>query len=399
MSRATRSGRLSERPAARSITIGRATRVIEPLPRGAIVVSSRGVSAPTTAVSTILVREPDDRLSLSITSPDGQVTRWGGDEINSEYVPTDLTFSTSVPGGFRDLSCSLLRGLNPGFDEGLFRDVRAYGPGNRTAWEGRMAQLPRTNTAVRPGAVGWSAHPRGRQELPRDLRRPGTLSKGHQPGVSRRIAINSLPPLPETSKTRPVIADTTPPRRLRVAALGGLLSWSWLARPGTTRRRDPDRVGLLRLEARHRRLHANASYAWGAVPLEQRRRNVERTRPAALRAAGPRTGSVVGDDDGAAVRVPAAALHGATHGHRAGVELSLYWTALAVSMALTASPSRAAGTATHPPVFSAPISSRTQSSVPHRFSHVTTGADGSIQWRLVRVDPVAAKTSPVRSRI
>lgn len=97
-----------------------------------------------------------DRLALSVTSSDGRVVRWGGDEPNAEMIPGDLEFSTSVPGGYKDLSCSLLRRL--GGDERLFDNVRVYGPGNRTAWDGRLVQFPRENLQVNPGAVGWSSH-------------------------------------------------------------------------------------------------------------------------------------------------------------------------------------------------------------------------------------------------
>jgi len=115
----------------------------------------RSVASPPPAIA---VREADDRLALSVTHADGSVTRWAGDEADAALVAGNLEFGSVVPGGFKDLTCELLRGLTPRADEGLFDDVRCYGAGNRTAWEGRMAQLPRTNTSLRPGAVGWSAH-------------------------------------------------------------------------------------------------------------------------------------------------------------------------------------------------------------------------------------------------
>jgi hypothetical protein len=67
-----------------------------------------------------------------------------------------------MPGGFKDLSCSLLRRIDIDYpDLGLFDTVRVYAPGNRTVWEGRMAQFPRSHGdgfSITPGAVGWSAH-------------------------------------------------------------------------------------------------------------------------------------------------------------------------------------------------------------------------------------------------
>lgn len=101
------------------------------------------------------------RLSLSITHADGRVTRWGPGEVDPGDVPSDLSFSTSVPGGFKDLQCTLLRELDTRPDEALFDTVTVTGPGSQIAWEGRMAQFPRESGDVRsvtPGAVGWAAH-------------------------------------------------------------------------------------------------------------------------------------------------------------------------------------------------------------------------------------------------
>lgn len=102
------------------------------------------------------------RLAMTITHGDGNMTRWGPDELKPEDVPTGLQFSTSVPGGFKDMSLTLMRRLDRRYqDERLFDSVRIYGPGNQTAWEGRVAQLPRQHSdtfSVNPGAVGWVSH-------------------------------------------------------------------------------------------------------------------------------------------------------------------------------------------------------------------------------------------------
>lgn len=101
------------------------------------------------------------RLALTVTHADGRNTRWGYDEIDSGTIPNDLTFSNSTPGGFKNLSCSLLRDLTPRSDEGLFDNVKVHGPGSQVAWDGRVTQLPRqtgSNTTVQPGAIGWGAH-------------------------------------------------------------------------------------------------------------------------------------------------------------------------------------------------------------------------------------------------
>lgn len=102
----------------------------------------------------------DSRLAITVTSAGGTATRWGMDEVDSGAIPNDLEFGTSTPGGFKVASCSLLRDLNPRPDEGLFDTVRIYGAGNRTAWEGRIAQLPRQTgpKSLTPQAIGWGAH-------------------------------------------------------------------------------------------------------------------------------------------------------------------------------------------------------------------------------------------------
>lgn len=103
-----------------------------------------------------------DRLSLLVTHANGQTTRWGPDELDNGQVPVGLQFKTSLPGGFSEASCELLRRIDLDHpDEGLFDDVKVLGPGNEIAWQGRMSQFPRAHGdsfSTHPGAEGWSAH-------------------------------------------------------------------------------------------------------------------------------------------------------------------------------------------------------------------------------------------------
>lgn len=97
----------------------------------------------------------EDRLAISVTSADGSVTRWGGDEPDASRIPDDLEFGSAIPGGYKDMRCSLFRTMDG--PEHLFARTRAYGPGNRTAWDGRLVQFPRDEFVVAPGAVGHAA--------------------------------------------------------------------------------------------------------------------------------------------------------------------------------------------------------------------------------------------------
>jgi hypothetical protein len=128
-----------------------------------------------------------DRLALSVTGVDGRTVRWGGDDPGAEMIPADLEFGTAMPGGHKDLSCSLLRRL--GGDERLFDRVRVYGPGNRTAWDGRLVQFPREDLQLNPGAVGWSSHLRDDPSfreiyVDQDKGHWGPLSAGYQIALS-----------------------------------------------------------------------------------------------------------------------------------------------------------------------------------------------------------------------
>lgn len=100
-------------------------------------------------------------LSIVVDRPDGTQIRWAGDELDARNIPVDLAFSTSMPGGFKGLVCTLLRDLGLPGREGLFDRVRVLGPGQEVLWEGRIQQMPASTDSggrVQPQAVGWSAH-------------------------------------------------------------------------------------------------------------------------------------------------------------------------------------------------------------------------------------------------
>jgi hypothetical protein len=111
----------------------------------------------------ISVREsPPLRLHLSAETPEGRTFRWGQDEPKPENVPSGLSFSTTIPGGFERAGCVLPR--KPGVDYSdleRFSTLYVKGAGGEPAWEGRLEGAPRTSgnqMAVTPNAVGWQAH-------------------------------------------------------------------------------------------------------------------------------------------------------------------------------------------------------------------------------------------------
>jgi hypothetical protein len=132
----------------------------------------------------------DDRLSLTVSRPDGFVKRWGPDEPDGQDIPGDTTLTDSLPGGHATLTTSLLRRIDVAHaDEQLFSDVHCHGPGSRTAWRGRMQQFPRshgTSYGVTPGAVGYSAHLRDDPSFTSILV-DRDAGRWQPPGLQRRI--------------------------------------------------------------------------------------------------------------------------------------------------------------------------------------------------------------------
>lgn len=130
-------------------------------------------------------------LSLVIELSDGRTQRWGPDELDAADVPTGLRFGTSMPGGFRDLACSLLRRIDVDRpDEQTFATVTVYDIAGAIVWRGRFRQFPRKHGneyTVEPGAEGWIAHLTDRKDA-RALYRDIDLTRWEpQPCVQRRI--------------------------------------------------------------------------------------------------------------------------------------------------------------------------------------------------------------------
>ena len=103
------------------------------------------------------------RLSVVVDPPGAYtpVYRWGVDEPKPENTFSGLAFSTTMPGGFEQMSCKLTR--KPIYDYPdltEFSTVKVFGVGGEPAWEGRLQASPRTSGAqisIDPSAVGWQA--------------------------------------------------------------------------------------------------------------------------------------------------------------------------------------------------------------------------------------------------
>lgn len=108
------------------------------------------------------IRErPPLRLSINVETPGGAHARWGADDLDPANKPDGLSFGTSIPGGFADMSCTLARDPRRDWpDTEELSDVKVRDPGGEIAWEGRLEKLPDTGgsqSQLNPQAVGYQS--------------------------------------------------------------------------------------------------------------------------------------------------------------------------------------------------------------------------------------------------
>jgi hypothetical protein len=125
---------------------------------------------------------PADPLAISVTRADGSVVRWGAEELNPQNVATGLTWDTSIPGGYKTMSCGLLRDYaidHP--DQALFDNVRVYGRGGKTRVgrsHERLSRRARRQPPDQPERGRLVLAPARRPVVSPDLRRPRPVALG-----------------------------------------------------------------------------------------------------------------------------------------------------------------------------------------------------------------------------
>jgi hypothetical protein len=131
--------------------------------------------------------------AVSITTSDGRVLRYGPDEPKADGIPTGLTYSSTMPGGHDQATFSLSTKISDELPFSLLDDVRIYGPGNRTLWEGYVAQLPRQSGddfLVNVQCVGHSARLKWDTGF-REIYVDRDLSNWSNPSITRRLVITT----------------------------------------------------------------------------------------------------------------------------------------------------------------------------------------------------------------
>lgn len=266
----------------------------------------------------------DDRLALSVTTNDDQVIRWGGDEPDAEMIPGDLDFGTAIPGGYKDLTCSLLR-IGSG-NERLFNRVRAYGPGNRTAWDGRLVQFPRQDLQVNPGAVGWASHLRDDPSF-REIYVDIDKSHWEQPSVQRQLNLTGAGYNPTTYDFSIVPDQTTGQPALTLAVNG---DWSALPLSEATYQGHGIPIGQLQYAWKIGSTISSAdpNWVWSAnLSNDDVYSAVDAT--ANISAAGPGVGQITATTTTRRVAMINLYYAAASTGH-VSTSYPLYWTMLAV---------------------------------------------------------------------
>lgn len=112
---------------------------------------------------TLAVRElPPLRHTTELTTPKGKRYRWASDEPDASNVPSGVSSSSTMPGGFEQYQASLPR--RPGVD---YADLEPLSTITERAADGeiigefRLERTPRVSgqqMVINPAAVGWQAH-------------------------------------------------------------------------------------------------------------------------------------------------------------------------------------------------------------------------------------------------
>jgi hypothetical protein len=234
-----------------------------------------------------------------------------------------------MPGGFKDLACSLLRRIDVDYaDQALFDTVTAYGPGNRIAWEGRMAQFPRSHGdgfQITPGAVGWVSHLEDFTAF-REIYVDRDLGKWG--GASVQYRLNAVGA--STTLDPSVTPDTTTGQASLASSIVG--AWTATSKPDAIAFYNGAHVPIGSLYYAWKKNanvnSANANWSWAAFLFTD---DVASTLNSSgnLRAAGPSTGTV--STSGATKFFAGVELSYAAGPDGAdNTEYAVYWTCLAV---------------------------------------------------------------------
>lgn len=276
------------------------------------------------------IREkPPLRLHLALETPSGRRYRWGQDEPDPANTFAGLRHSSTMPGGYESLDCTLPR--RPGTDYtdlDRLSTLRVFGAGGEEAGEYRLERAPRTSgdqMAVAPSAVGWQAHLDDDKTIrqiyvDRDLGRWGGMS------VQRRLGLLAGSPAYATFDPAVEPDATTGEPSLRTAIQG-----PWVNRAVCPSLYDAGPGNLIEdLYYAWKRgatvSSAPDSFQWLVRGADNDTMSTSLETTGDLQAAGPGAGTLAFTDPKRFLEVLIS--HEATGGAD-GVEYPIFWTCLA----------------------------------------------------------------------
>jgi hypothetical protein len=109
-----------------------------------------------------IIREhPPLRLTVGVETPSGRHARWAWDEVNPANVPSQLGFSTVMPGGFERFGCTLERDSRLTYsDTEELSKITVYAADGSVRWQGQLEKVPDSGGYQQqesPEAVGMQA--------------------------------------------------------------------------------------------------------------------------------------------------------------------------------------------------------------------------------------------------
>ena len=274
------------------------------------------------------IRErPPLRLMVEVVGTDSRFTRWGVDEPHPENVPSAITFSSTMPGGFEQAALTLPRKPDvdyPDLDE--FSKVTIRGAGGKIAWQGRLETTPRTSgdqLAISPGVTGYQAA-LADNNAAREIYIDCDLTRWQGPSIGRQAVLGTAGFDFEQPSTFPDPTHGTP-------ALIETLTGAWTRTRTCEAYYDAQNLPLATLYFAWTQLGlgtTDTNWGWNVNLIDNDLFGATGDWSGNLRASGPGTGSVPATT--ATRKNAVAAFSYAAAGGTPGTLYQMYWSYLGV---------------------------------------------------------------------
>lgn len=139
-----------------------------------------------------VVENPPMRQYVIVTTPNGHSYRWGEDELGADTALANLSDSDSVPGGYKEMTCTLSRKPQVDYsDLEMGTLIEVFGAGRMKVGEYRLERAPRSSgdvLAIDPAAYGFQSHLND-DESAQEIFLDKDLSAWGEPSAERRLQL------------------------------------------------------------------------------------------------------------------------------------------------------------------------------------------------------------------